>query len=307
MFSGNTIEQHKAKLIKLSEREQAKFDDYLRLVLFINTNEKEEMKTLFKKLEPYTANDIYKFAENGSTFKIFIQKSDCPLTKSWPKYLKDKGFIGEAVSSLDKTMTHTLYDEYVGAFLYSDYLSRNEKSDKSGARFSLNMACEFGLYQALIERTKINKEIIKTTEDDRKRVVSINELLTDTKMLTNLYGSIGYFHAAMVLIDIGNYFSNLNTDASAGQAKVFHEAAAENFFSGSLLLSEHSFPENEKILKIICKDDVLKTFGFKDAASAEKYFLEPIDNKITPHDKIRTAAKHTIDKILSSDHQFQLK
>lgn len=301
MFSTKPIETFKQQLIALTPDDETKLAKYLLLIGSINSKDKVNQAKYLKDLEKYSDLDIYKFCENNPIFRNFIQSPDCPLTRGWPEYLKEKGCIGENLTSLDGNIKHSLYDEYMGAYLYSEY-NKNKKNDKASAANYLDLACEFKFFQALRSRCILCQHKLSKTNDDREGLLAVGQILHDTALLCKLYGSTGYFESAKFLLSVGNHYSNLSEDEFASTASYFHKLAAEYFFSGKELLLNHQLPDNEKILGAICKEAGLLHFGFKSWDSAEEHFLEPvIESELSTRQEMYTAGVNAVKKLLTEN------
>jgi hypothetical protein len=288
MFSAVPLETFKQQVTRLEPSEKLKLDKYLQLIKHIQNKDKKKEKEALKNLEKFTDLDLFKFSENSSTFKDFIQKPDCALTQYWPAYLKKKGCIAENLT-YSHGKKHTLYDEYLGAYLFSEYL-KNKDSNRDHARKYLDLACEHGLFQALRRRCQLDLHIISHTKNDQERSLALGQVMQDAALLSSLYGSIGHFYAAKFLNTLGKYYLSLNNDDFASTAHYFLKLAAESFYIGKELFSNQASPGEKAIIQTICGKDGLLHFKFQSWQKAEDYFFEKLDTKLSSRQDIYTSA-----------------
>jgi hypothetical protein len=239
----------------------------------ISLNDEKINNILAKELQYYPLEKLFKFSEKSPSFRRFCEIESLH-TEEWSRVIKKQGGIGKLIISLDKSESCTIFDEYLGFFLLYCY-ETFKIIDHQKALFCLDKACDFGFFHALIERCKLYQEQIKNSLHSLPEE-TINKLNHDLHRLGNLYWKIGYIHSAMVLLDIGNCLDNTFEEPLEKRAHLFHEAAAENFFSARLLANPNLTSSTE-LFNAICKEEGLGVFGFKTWDEAGNGILELLD------------------------------
>lgn len=305
MFREEPIEVFKSRVSALSTKEEReKFRKYMNLMDVILVKDLEKKSQALVDIEKYTDRDMYKFCEQNPLFKSFIKSPGCELTADWQTYLKGKKCIAENLDSLDGSIKHRLYDEYMGAYLYSEYCNNVKKDNKEASKF-LALACEFNLFQALRSRCIDCQHTLLKNTDDKVKAEIIGLVLHDSDILSRLYGLTGCIYAAKFLRFVGTYYLNLEDEAFVTAAAYFHRLAAACFYMGKHIHDNKVLSADEKIMKAICKDAGLGHFGFRSWEAAEQYFLEPIDKEITSQQGLYTAAQAMIKEILAGNKGYR--
>jgi hypothetical protein len=248
-------------------------------------------------------NKLFKFCFNSDIFKNYCLKNEFKHMDTWVNVLRILKYSGEEIRSVDGKETISIFDQYLGAFFYGEYLDFKQGKKKmlpSHAVLYLDLACEMGLFQALVARCEYNKEKIHSSRvTNEVQTDSLAQIKSDTKQLSNLYWAVGCLHAALVQLDIGNYFANQATEESTGIAYSFQKSAAKKFLKGRELSAYNGLLQNEKILKEICGKKGLLVFEFDGWDSAQQFFLKHVNNNFAPHDALIIDAKTEIRKFVN--------
>ena len=194
-------------------------------------------------------------------FKNFCQTNDA-LHAELALLLKRFGYTNVALKSMDNSEFHSIFDLFLAALamkIYYDnfaFARRSLEARNCGFK-ALDTACQLGLYHALIEKCRHSiKNIAKhsSAKEEIKEYLSL--LINDINRLTNLYWSMGYVMAGVMLQEVGNYF--LTTQNDQEQGKFFHEQAIKKFLCATLLSDApislqiiHSLNPEQGYLKVL--------------------------------------------------------
>lgn len=245
---------------------------------------------------------VLRFYFNSPIFQEFCQKNEFLHKDNWIEVLEILGYPGEDIVSVNQDPEQkeviSILDQYFAAHCLSEYLSFMEgekEMDPALGRFYLDVACEFGLFNALVVRCELNQAKIKNPQAlDRERTDALTQVELDGKRLGNLYWGVGYLHAALVFLDIGNYLANQNNEDTALIAHTFQKSAVKSFTQGKELCLFKALPQNERIIKTICGKNGLEVFEFRDWDSAQTFFLSHLNPDLGPYEDFISDARTEI-------------
>jgi len=200
-----------------------------------------------------------------------------------PAKLTKAGYPGGGVISVDGTEQFAPVTIYMSSIIFDEYQKANHPES---ILLLLNQACKMGLFPALVKRCELNHAIVKghITFDETKHASELNEkklILTelnkDLSRLGNLYWSVGYLHAARVLLDIGNFYKYVVAqEIYNNMIKLCHEGAAQHFFRARLLLAQ---PISQKLMETIYQDQGFAGSGWETIEEASDQILRNIDTE----------------------------
>jgi hypothetical protein len=288
-----------AKLVKLNDEEQKELESAEKTILSGSKRARfllaSETLTDFNHIEK-----LFKFSVNSACFKTFCLENEFSHIDTWKTILKMLSYSGEDVISLDRKEVISIFDQYLGAYFYSEYL-RFKAGDKSiepaQAELYLDLASEKGLFNALVARCEYNRGRIKSSNiSNEMQTDALTQLKSDAKRLGNLYWVVGLLHASLVLLDIGNYFANEESASTDVLAHTLQKTAAKKFLQAQELSIYKALDQNEKIVKNICGKKGLMIFEFSDWDVAQAFFLQHVDSARAPHDTLIAEARKEIRK-----------
>lgn len=305
-FYTETLETYRKKMQELTPAEEDKFNNYLNFISLSETSsdEQHEEKT-HQQLAPCTAAEIYKFCKKSEKFKSFCEDNLFVADSPWAIFLQEQGYLGEEIFSLDQRIHLSLLDQYQGAYHYSNYQQLLEQSNRASALLALDLACEFNLFQALVARCEHNQEKIKSDLNDHEKAACLQKIYLDIKILSNLYGTVGFFHAALVLLDIAQFY---NKEGKGNVADAIFTASLECFLCGKKLLEpDLQLPDNEKILKAIYRADVTEVQNSKVYKDKEASFFAAIPKSILNEPTVHTNVTNSLNELLKSKNSSHLR
>jgi hypothetical protein len=306
MFS--TINRYQARkesldnLIKLSDEEREELDEAEEAIV---KGSKRERFSLVRDvlLDFNNINKVFKFCANSQIFKDFCLKNEFSHIEIWAKLLRLQEYPGEEVVSLDRKDKLSTFDQYLGAYFFSEYLlfrRDKKKIDPAVAELYLDMACDSGLFKALVARCENNRIKVKSsTTKNAAQTDALAQIKMDAMRLGNLYWTVGYLHAALVLLDIGNYFANQQSPKTIVMAHSFQKSAARKFLQARELSSYKALAQDEKIQKDICGEKGLLVFEFTGWDDAQTFFLNHVNAEYTSHYYLIHQAKTAMRKHLN--------
>jgi hypothetical protein len=220
---------------------------------------------------------IFKFSENNPDFKKLCQMLSLPHMNNWAAILREKQYPHFTLPPLDKTKPIKVSDLYFSAF----FLSQSNKASSPAAKiYWLNRACEYGLFQAQVARTNRTIGNIKDAAYTmRAREKAISDLISDMRSTCNIYGAAGYFHSALLLKELGSFYSASDDSENRDSEKLCNESAAEHFFCGKILYEEFD-EKNVRLFDILTKKQGLAAFGFDKIETGQSEFLASVDDDI---------------------------
>lgn len=253
-------------------------------------------------IELYKPSTIYKLcAMKGSReFLAFCKEEKMPHTRAWSTYLQTYFYAGRAFHSIEKGITCSVLDQYVGSFLYKMYkdLTKESHRDLEVEALFLKLACSTRLFQALSERCKVNANTLISGEATPEVLAAANaQLEEDANLLGNLYWSVGYLEAALILLDVGNYYANNGMDAAALQK---HKMAVEFFLRAREIHKHSPLPENDKTVFTICQKRSLEEVHGSNWKAAENFFFKHIDQTMLDRIEIESAIVKEMKEKLSN-------
>lgn len=256
-FAGDLLNES----TQISNNEKSKLLRILHNRLFYT---EEDRNAALESLQFYSPYTIFRLASASESFKAFCLSSQL-LADTWGSILRDSGQLGETLFSIDKKIQLPIYNQYIGTFIldeleYSKKFS-SDTEDKKIIGFDekiLDLACDLGLYQALVFRCQLNIDKLVNRFIDKIKLHY--EIEHDTKMFA-VYWSVGYFRAAQVLAILAESFVKQKDNLLA--EKYFREALVA--FAKAYLLENHSV--SIKIANLYhnspdlpAEDDTVKSF-----------------------------------------------
>lgn len=162
-----------------------------------------------------------------------ILNNEPALVAKWSTYLKEEDFFAETIESLNHQPDSnvTVLDQFLGRNFFRLYENAINKEEKATY---LDQACDRGLFAALTERCDLNLAKIKADAPDE--VMARLQLLTDINKLSNSYWLAGTVHSIILLMDVGNFYSQ-QKDERASLARPTLEAAYEFYLVATKLVN----------------------------------------------------------------------
>jgi hypothetical protein len=295
MFTKSSIQTYLA----LSEQENAT------LKKFINTIEAgsiQEKKSATQELKDYSPQTIFKLSENSPVFKDFCKNSQEQLPY-WAAALQDGGYPGNDISSIDSGIKCTTLDQYVGIFIFKEYLKEKAKSQDADPillSFLLNKACQHRILFALVERCQVHIDALHYTNIPSNLKEKIpDKIKEDIDLLTTLYQSLGYGHACKVHLMLGHYYSGLPSEDYGYLVKKEYDMAVHEFCCAEITANtEYSQLVNQFVLGE--KNYFEHVFGlyFKNWQIAkDDYILKFIGDDISLYNSLHTDAEKTLEAL----------
>lgn len=305
MFTGNALKINCEKLvnnfIELSHEEKQYLAEAEKIIT--SGSAEEQLNFSQNKLGQYVIYKpslIFRLCENSAIFKDFCQNKNLPHTALWSAILKEIGYLGDEIQSVDRSESCSVFNQYVGAFLLKEFKLFQEKKKNTPTLLAyhfLDTACLLGGSDALTIRCSLNQDKIKNpTVLESEKSMALNQLNQDLSRLGNLYWTIGYLTAALISLDIGQYYDSFNQEDCWGIAAAFQKQSAENFLWAKELSLYKALPQNAKIITTMCGESGLNTFEFNGWDSVESSILAA--NKIKPDDNLQSTVKSNVNALL---------
>lgn len=267
-----------ADLLNESDHVQTKEKEKLLRIVYnrLNYSDADRLEALHS-LQTYSPYTVFRLGEMSESFKAFCQSSDT-LAEMWGEILKESGHLGEALISIDNKIQLPIYNQYIGTFLL-DELDYSKKFDivKDSKRVIaydekiLTLACDLGLYEALVFRCQMNIDRLQNRFSDK---VKLNyEIEHDTKMF-KVYWALGYFRAAQMLAIQAE--SLLANNDMLEAERIYRDAL--DFFARAYLLETNStslkiariyhadphLPNEDETISSFIKDSPLDMVTYKE-------------------------------------------
>jgi hypothetical protein len=241
---------------------------------------------------------VLKFYFNSPLFKEFCLKNEFSHFDNWKEVLEILEYPNKDVVSVDRSETVSILDHYFGAYCLGEYLSfvDGEKAMEAAlGNFYLDLACEFGVFNALVMRCDNNQLKIKNPNCRNKDLTdALAQLEVDSKRLGNVYWGLGCLHAALACLDVGNFLANQDDEKTALLAHTFQKMAVKSFIQGKEICAFKALSTSDEIIKTICGKQGLEIFEFKGWDSAQTYFLDHLDPNLGPYDDFIQDAREEI-------------
>lgn len=289
-----------SKILDLNSSEMQELKKAETIVLSGTQDERFQLTAMllidFRQLDK-----IIKFYFKSPVFKDYCLRDEFGHVARWREILRVLKYSGDGQGSVDQKEKVSVVDQYFGAYFFSEYLkfvSGEKPRSPALGTFFLELACEFGLFLALVRRCENNQLLIKNSRASfSEKREALRQIEEDGGRLGNLYWALGFLHAALVYLDLGNYYASLASDEeSVLLGHHLRSKAVKNFLQGKELCLYKSLPENEKIIRTICGKGILEVFDFRSWDKAESYFTEHLDGSRESFDKLRSEARLEIRK-----------
>jgi hypothetical protein len=266
--------------------------------------------------------ELFLLTEKNSEVKKFCQEEGYPHTECWSDWLKRKTYPFEKITSISGKEI-SIFDLYLGAFLYDRYMGLDpNKNAVKGQESDLNAACDKHSFSALEKRVDLNITKLKSNSMDlNKKIIHKNQIIADLDDMGEFYLSMGHFHAAIVLLNLGHYcLQQDGDDPVSSWASELYDFAAKHFYHAKALenckekedkeLTNPQLINDKKLIDILSDGEGLKIFGMS-WQSAEDNIVDAIKNideekfvdRIT---KIKKEASGVVDKFISPSQTMKL-
>ncbi|HVY53755.1 MAG TPA: hypothetical protein VHA13_04475 [Gammaproteobacteria bacterium] len=173
----------------------------------ITCKKKSENEKLASMLINYPAELLQKFFIKSEKFKNFCLHNDC-FNSAISEKLKEYNYINMPITSMDRSESFSLFQIFMAAQLFSLYnihfpKIRQSSESRMICNQALELACQFGLFIALIARCENNiARVSSTSLSHEEKEKCISAILADTKRLSNLYWAFGYVQAGCILREL---------------------------------------------------------------------------------------------------------
>jgi len=304
-FSTNSVSRANPRA-NLTKQEEDALGDLEKL---IDSTKNDDIDYLIYALPKYPVDVLQKLYDASPKLQDFCQKN-VKFHEAVANILQSHDYINIEITSMDRKEHLTVFDLFRAMDNMSEYYRnvRNGNARKSNeVRLhcirSLNIACELGLYNALLARCDINTTMLSnTTVSDAKKEEAVESIVADTKRLSNLYWLMGYVAAGWILHDVSNcdYFSKIQNGKD--RTISFREESIKSFLCASFLEKN---PDSERIeknmtggkeyiedMEIKDGDKILRTW------SDAKMALDTWSGNRETYERLRNTAKIEIDSIL---------
>lgn len=199
--------------------------------------------------------------------------------------LADKGYP-KILISVDGSEAHPARDIYLGITFFTNYTINSESR-------LLNLACEKGIYKALVKRIDDHCKIIKNDQaKEAEKLASEAIIFADLEKIGNLYWTVGYVHAARVLLDIGDYYhkkeKQYNRDCKreggdfsenpfVTETAKFWNLSARYYLRSKLLMG---YDKSKELIDLMYQDAGIKAAGFPSVDAGDQIMLGHVDEEI---------------------------
>lgn len=246
----------------------------------LNEQERQILENIVSAMASHLAEDIDRVIDYlvhcsyATVLKLYCKNTEiknfCQSNTRFhnvlSKILKDYGYINIEINAMDGKERFTIFDHYMAALSMHNYYTNlvsahYSKEIQAGAIRALDIACELGLYNALVARCKQNiKKIISVKPSDANNELSMQIILEDDRRLSNLYWGIGYIQAGCLLQEIANFFLKVKMKE---KGVLLHEKAIKYFLCAFLLKDNaysneiiNTFTSEERLLSLFNQNDV---------------------------------------------------
>jgi hypothetical protein len=289
------------QLLEVSTAQGKTLQDIEKGISSFNTASQQDKFSLMDKVVVLEPEEVFKFKKRSSLFRSFCKKTTLPHIKQWASELKDRQGFGCEIILLDGTQRYSIADQYAVYYLLNEF-QRLDQSDHFKACCYLDLACEFDSLKALVKRCEVNRDVIKNinaNESEKDIIFSGKKIFEDVKLMGELYGTIGHLHAALVLLELGNYYKPRKEEGAGALSKSYYEHAVKEYLSGKVL-TEKEISLDMDIYDAITKDPEMAIFGdgkpYQKWDSINAIMLTVIDNDNIRFTKLWDDAKGLINK-----------
>jgi hypothetical protein len=211
--------------------------------------------------------------------------------KAWEQILKDQSFTGKTIKAMDGKIVCSTLDQYLGSYLYNQFKQSTNKI--KSLRF-LTQACDLHFFYALVAKLEYSSAMVKEAVKNEENITDLKtKIFQDIDMLGYSHWSFGYMHGALILINLGNYFSDLYNESSTVNsveeisaneqyrllATEFYEKSITCFLSANFLFSQATSQEINTT--IAGENKLADVFGFKDLQEAQAYLKSCTKNFVS--------------------------
>jgi hypothetical protein len=137
-------------------------------------------KKLTDIIAAYPPSTLVKLIEYKPHLGRFMQSAP-ELKQKWANYLKEQHFYDGDIKPMHGDLHCTLFDRYIG-FYYLN-LWKNPPNNQAKDQTNLDKACDKNIFEALVARSEINVNNIKTGNNPdnsaRKQLLADAETLSD--------------------------------------------------------------------------------------------------------------------------------
>lgn len=319
------LQNNLGELIALTPEENKKLDDLVKMAQSTSIYKEDFLQDMLASCEDKTLVKFY----FDKRFDPFLSQESLQI-KNWHTSLSNTNDISFSLFALAheegqeaKEKIHLIHHQ-MSAYCLSEYLKfHHKKNSITAAQASayLDLACDLGSFKAIVERMRINHEIIKNIIEKRKsqknpsyldsvETDALTQLTSDAKRLGNLYWTVGFIHAATILLDVGNIYANEENSDTENTAHALQRMAAENFLRAKEIENYKSFPaiypadHNRNIIRSILGDEGLKKYKFKSFDHAQDHFLKCVDNAVNPHQLLLKNSKDEVQSWLKGPRRY---
>ncbi len=220
--------------------------------------------------DPASVLELY---DNDEKMRLKLKNPALVLPRTLIESLQKKGLPGVNIKSLYINEPYTVFEQYLGSYCYNRFNELKASPDNPKLQFYLDKACEFKFFSALVVRMAANQKILKSSYLELNvGQQALTQLAQDTLSLTNNYWTLGFLHAALIHLDIGNYLAN---QGNLGGGDEYQKIALKNFLRAKELSKYSKLPDKHKIEVTICgKRSLDEVFNFRGNWDvAENFFL----------------------------------